>query len=76
MVQLWHLGANMDWHFRGTSANSAIVRLASASGLIAMAVTTQVRMVSKPANSETSCTICDQYRIAGFFVCINFRAKT
>jgi len=76
MVQLWHLGANMDWHFRGTSANSAIVRLASASGLIAMAVITQVRMVSKPANPETCCTICDQYRIAGVVVCKNFRANT
>ena len=76
MVQLWHLGANMDWHFRGTSADSPVVRLASASGLIAMAVITQVRMVSKPANPETCCTICDQYRIAGVVVCKNFRANT
>ena len=75
-VQLWHLGANMDWHFWGTSADSAVVRLASASGLIAMAVITQVRMVSKPANPETCCTICDQYRIAGVVVCKNFRANT
>ena len=42
------MGANMDRPFRGTSANSAIARLASASGLIAMAVYTQVRMVSNP----------------------------
>ena len=33
-------------------------------------------MVSKPANPETCCTKCDQYRIAGVVVCINFRANT
>ena len=50
--------------------------LTSVTGVSLGAMITQVRMVSKPANPETCCTICDQYRIAGVVVCKNFRAKT
>ena len=68
-VQTW------TWHFRGTLHESADP-LTSVIGVSLGAVITQVRMVSKPANPETCCTICDQYRIAGVVVCKNFRAKT
>ena len=68
-VQTW------TWHFRGTLHKSADP-LTSVTGVSLGAVITQVRMVSKPANPETCCTICDQYRIAGVVVCKNFRAKT
>ena len=50
--------------------------LTSVIGVSLGAVITQIRMVSKPANSETCCTKCDQHLIAGAVVCINLRAKT
>ena len=52
------MGENMDRNFRGISANLAIARLASAPGLIAMAVTTQVRMVS----TSISLILCASFK--------------
>ena len=68
-VQTW------TCHFRVPVV--AVASSASASDLIAQwSVITQVRMVSKPPNSETCCTKCGQSHIAGVVVCINFRLKT
>ena len=51
-MQIW------TWHFRSTSASYAIARLASASGLISMAVITQVRMVSNSISWGSVGMIC------------------
>ena len=46
LQKAWHMGANMDQNFWGIPVDSAITRRALVLGLITMAVTDQVRMVS------------------------------
>ena len=70
--RIWNIGVNMGQNFWGACDGICPVL-----GLITRwSVITQAPMASKPTNLETWCTKCDQYRIAGVVVCINYRAKT
>ena len=84
ILKAWHMGANM---IHGCKRGLGIIggRGGAFGWTLGFGhvwdrriwpVTSQVRIVRKPANSGTCCTKCDQYRIAGVVVCINWRAKT